>query len=111
MRVIDYLLGRDLEPNGSESRTITRGEEYGPALLPSSRTALPAVSETTALRVADVFAAVRVLADAVASLPPRVYRETPGGRVPAGDDQRLVALLRRPEPGSTAADLLSSVMV
>lgn len=109
-KIADYLTGRDLvEPNG-ESRTITPGTT-SEGLLPVGRTALPPVSETTALRIADVFAAVRVLADSLGSLPARVYRETPSGRVPAGEDQRLVALLRRPEPGSTAADLLSTLMV
>ena len=107
MKLIDYLRGRDLEPNGSESRTITPGTTPE-ALLPTSTTALPTVSETTALKIADVFAAVRVLADSLASLPARVYRETPGGRIPAGGDQRLALLLRRPEPGSTSADFLST---
>ena len=110
MKVIDYLRGRDLEPNGSESRTLQAGT-VPEVIAPVSRTALPTVTETTALRIADVFAAVRVLADSLASLPPRVYRQSSGGRVPAGDDQRLVALLRRPEPGSTSADLLSTAMV
>ncbi|MGH2974638.1 MAG: phage portal protein [Solirubrobacterales bacterium] len=109
-RFADYLLGRDLEPNGSESRALEAGT-VPESIPPVSRTALPTVSETTALRIADVFAAVRVLADALASLPPRVYRETSGGRVPAGEDQRLVALMRRPEPGSTSADLLSTLIV
>ena len=94
-KITDYLTGRDLvEPNG-ESRTITPGTT-SEGLLPVGRTALPPVSETTALRIADVFAAVRVLADSLASLPPRVYRETPSGRVPAGEDQRLVAAAPSP---------------
>jgi len=61
--------------------------------------------------VADAYAAVRCLADGVASLPAKVYRRTARGRVPAGDDQRLVQLLRRPWPGATAADLFSQIMV
>jgi HK97 family phage portal protein len=108
-KITDYLLGRDLE--GQESRTITRGT-VAEAWTPVTRSALPAVSETTALRCNDIFACVRVLANAVASLPPRVYRRQPNGaRVPSGDDQRLVQLLRRPEPGSTSADLFSTLMV
>lgn len=113
-RIADYIYGRDLEPNGAESRTLSPGsarEGISTALYPISSTALPNVTEAAALRIADVYAACRVLADGVASLPPRVYRDTPGGRVPAGEDQRLVALLRRPSPGSTSADLFSTAMV
>lgn len=58
-----------------------------------------------------MYAAIRVIADGVASLPPKVYRETSSGRVPAGDDQQLAQLLRRPSPGSTSADLFSTAMV
>ncbi len=113
-RISDYLTGRDLVETGSESRTLTRGAEaetfaYTPATSP---TALPAISETNALRIADIFACVRVLANAIGSLPPRVYRRLDdGSRRPAGEDQRLVQLLRRPEPGSTSADLLGSIML
>ena len=63
-----------------------------------------------ALRIADAYACVRVLSDSVASLPPRVYRKTTNGRVPVGDDQRLAALLKRPAPGSTHADLFGTVV-
>jgi HK97 family phage portal protein len=63
-----------------------------------------------ALRIADAYACVRVLSDSVASLPPNVYRKTPAGRVPVGEDQRLVALLKRPSPGSTHADLFGTAM-
>jgi HK97 family phage portal protein len=114
-RIADYLKGRDLaQPNGAESRALSPGntrEGISTALYPIRSTALPNVTEAAALRIADVYAACRVLADGVASLPPRVYRDTPGGRVPAGDDQRLVQLLRRPSPGSTSADLFSTAMV
>ena len=114
-RIADYLTGRDLvQPNGSESRSLSPGsaqEGISTALHPISTAALPTVSEVQALRIADVYAACRVLADGVASLPPRVYRDTPQGRVPAGEDQRLVALMRRPSPGSTSADLFSTAMV
>jgi HK97 family phage portal protein len=114
MGLINYLRGNDvaLLNGGAESRTLTRsGTERQQWTFPA-RTALPAISEHQALKVADVFAAVRVLANAVASLPPHVYRRQPDGtRVRAGDDQRLVQLLRRPEPGSTSADLFSGLMV
>ena len=70
------------------------------------------MTESTALRCNDIFACVGCSANAVASLPAKVYRRLPdGSRLPAGDDQRLVQLLRRPEPGSTSADLFSTAMV
>jgi hypothetical protein len=90
-KIIDYLTGADLKSrNGSELRTLQRGT-VPETILPSSRTALPSISETTALRVADLYAAVRVLADGVASLPPKVYRETPQGRVLAGVNAKALS--------------------
>ena len=82
-----------------------------PALLPYS--AAPPLNVTTAnaLRVSDAYACVPVLADSVSSLPLHVYRRTPAGRVPAGDNTRAVQLLSRPSPGSTGVDLISTVMV
>jgi HK97 family phage portal protein len=115
MGLISYLKGDDLaQPNGAEPRSLspaTTREGMSTALYPVSTTALPTVTEAAALRIADVFAACRILADGVATLPPRVYRDTPGARVPAGDDQRLAQLLRRPSPGSTSADLFSTLML
>jgi HK97 family phage portal protein len=114
-KITDFLLGRDLldEPNGSDSRRTLRPgtQQEGLSLYPPTRSALPTVTQAQALRVADCYAACRVLADGVASLPPRVYRRTPQGRIPAGDDQRLAQLLRQPSPGSTSADLFSTAMV
>jgi HK97 family phage portal protein len=105
-RIRDFLTGADLvSRNGHESRTFA----VDPLIYP--RSPLLNVTEGNALRVADAYACVRVLADAVASLPPKVYRRTPQGRVPAGDDQRLVQLLRQPSPGSTSADLFSQIVV
>jgi HK97 family phage portal protein len=69
------------------------------------------VTTSNALRVADAYACVRVLADSVSSLPLHVYRRTEAGRVPAGPDSRAVQLLDRPAPGSTGVDLISQIMV
>jgi len=83
-----------------------------PTYAPYVHTGLPReVTTANALRVADAYACVRVLADAVASLPLHVYRRTPTGRQPAGDQARAVQLLTRPSPGSTSADLASLIMV
>jgi HK97 family phage portal protein len=111
MGLIAYLTGRDLVDESRSLSLSTNRDGVATTLGPISSTALPTVTEVGALRIADVYAACRVLADGVASLPPRVYRDTNGGRVPAGDDQRLVALLRRPSPGSTSADLFSTMVV
>jgi HK97 family phage portal protein len=115
MGLINYLRGDDIalmNGNGAESRALARTGTEREQWSFAPRTSLPQVTEHQALRVADVFACVRVLANAVASLPPHVYRRQPDGtRVRAGDDQRLVQLLRRPEPGSTSADLFSGLMV
>jgi phage portal protein BeeE len=109
-KITDYLRGRDLEVNGSESRTLDAGT-VSEALLPVSKTALPAVNEMTALKIADVFSAVRCLADKLASLPVKAYRRVPQGRIPAGADARIARLLRAPSPGSTSADLIGQIVV
>jgi HK97 family phage portal protein len=67
------------------------------------------VDQFNALRVGDAWACVRVLADSISTLPVRVFRDTGSGRVPVPDG-RLSRLLARPSPGSTSADLFSSIM-
>jgi phage portal protein BeeE len=112
MGLLSYLRGEDLlGANGKpEDRALTRGNVPA-SMLPYSRSALLDVNTANALRVADAYACVRVLADSVASLPLKVYRRTTTGRVPAGADSRAVQLLERPSPGSTSADLVSQIMV
>ena len=108
-RIADYLRGRDLvQPNGAEARTIpgTSRRRWRRSPGPS----LPAVTQSTALRLARRFAAVRGW-QRVASLPPRVYRRLPEGPDPGRRGSATRALLRRPEPGSTSADLFSTAMV
>jgi HK97 family phage portal protein len=80
--------------------------------FPSLTTRAPLdVNTSNALRVSDAYACVRVLADSVSSLPLHTYRRTDAGRIPAGDNARIVQLLKRPSPGSTSVDLISQVMV
>jgi HK97 family phage portal protein len=106
-----YLKGEDVVSQNGSERALQRGYE-APVLSYMQQTALPSISEQSALKCADIFACTRVLANAIGSLPPRVYRRLQdGSRVPAGDDQRLVRLLRRPEPGSTSTDLLGGIML
>ena len=79
---------------------------------PSLLTSAPLnVTTTNALRVSDAYAAIRVLADSISSLPLHVYRRTPQGRLPAADNARAGQLLKRPSPGSTGVDLVSQILV
>jgi HK97 family phage portal protein len=89
-----------------ESRSLPPAENQLP-LLPSYTGSH--VNTSNALVIGDVWACVRVLADAASSLPLHVYREIEDGRerVRSG---RLVELLDRPGPGVTQADLISSLM-
>lgn len=48
---------------------------------------------------------MRLLADTISTLPWHVYRRTEQGGVPAGENARIVQLLKRPSPGSTVVDL------
>ena len=106
MGLISYLKGADVL---DESRTLTAGT-VAESWTPITRTAVPTITEQTALKVTDLYACVRVLADGIASLTPRVFRRTPQGRIEACPDQRLVALFKSPSPGTTAADLFSTAM-
>jgi len=104
MRLISTLTRRKAEDRSLAPPQTRPG-------LPWGTTAPLDVTQDNALRVADAYACIRVLADSVASLPPKVFRHTDQGRVPAGPDARLVQLLQSPSPGATSADLFSQVMV
>jgi HK97 family phage portal protein len=116
MGLLSYLRGDHIEIPSiepAENRTLTTANVPG-VMLPygrhhGHRDVLNATPGNV-LRIADAYSCVRVLSDAVASLPPRIYRRTPTGRIPVGDDQRLAALLRMPSPGSTSADLFGCIM-
>jgi len=80
--------------------------------FPSLTTGAPLnVTTANALRVSDAFACIRVLADGISTLPLHAYRRTATGRQPAGDNARVVQLLKRPAPGSTSVDLVSQIVV
>lgn len=68
------------------------------------------VTQSNALQISDVFAAVRVLADGVASLPLVAYRRQ-GEQRQRIDGGPLVELLRRPSPTQTRGALLGTLMV
>jgi HK97 family phage portal protein len=109
-RIKDFLTGKDLvSQDGSESRTLAPPPTR-PGCLPWLTSAPLDVTESNWSSVSDAWACVRLLSDSVASLPPHVYRKTDAGRVEAGPDSRLRALLQTPSPGSTSADLFSQAM-
>ncbi|MEJ7787448.1 MAG: phage portal protein [Solirubrobacteraceae bacterium] len=62
----------------------------------------------TALRIGDVWAAVRVLSDAAASVPLIAYRRTPEGRTRATG--HLADLLAKPSAATTQAGLIGQTM-
>jgi HK97 family phage portal protein len=97
--------------NRSEKRSLPAPENQLPLAAYPSSPIWPyrAITPAAALLIADVWAAVRVLADAASSLPLHVFRRVGDGRerVVSG---RLVDLLERPGPGTSQADLVSSLM-
>lgn len=96
---------------GGERATSTLkhpSQELRQALGVSDITGDAATAEA-AMRHADVFACIRVLADSVGSLPLIVYRRTDQGRERAA--QSLAGqLLHRPAPNLTQAAFISTVM-
>src|SRR5688500_17431049 len=93
----------NLRGDRSETRSLPPAENELPLMAAYNGAT---VTPTAALAIADVWAAVRVLADAASSLPLHVYRKTSDGRegVTGG---KLNDLLDRPSPGTSQADLIS----
>jgi phage portal protein BeeE len=91
----------------NEERSIPDG---GP-VWPTNGWAPSAYSSTPerALQVGDVWACVRVLADAAASVPLVPYRRRDSGRVRLGSG-RLAGLLDRPAPATTQANLVAQMV-
>lgn len=71
------------------------------------------ISGSEALRVSTVFACVRVLADGVAQVPLKVYRQSPDGkqRVPARNLPLYDVLHRRPNKFQTSFEYRETVMM
>lgn len=69
------------------------------------------VSTTTAFRHADVYACVRVISDAGATIPLKSYKDTDTGRniIPATPGS-TASLLRQPAPGVSQANLIASTL-
>ncbi len=96
---------RLLRRTRAEDRTLSLTElRLQPAL-----TAVPLVTPSEALGNPDVYACVRVLADAASSCPLVTYRRLPdGGRQRASG--RTAELLRNPSEGATQAGLVATVL-
>jgi HK97 family phage portal protein len=91
----------------SEQRTIPDGGPVWPnnGWAPSAYASTP----ERALQVGDVWACVRVLADAAASVPLIPYRRSDSGRVRLSTG-RLADLLDRPAPATTQANLIAQLV-
>jgi HK97 family phage portal protein len=91
-----------------EERTLTP-ESLPATMLPDVGATTTSIDQTTWPQVADVHACIRLLCDAVSSLPLNVYRTTSTGRQAVGPDARISQLLARPSPGCTVCDLLGKM--
>jgi HK97 family phage portal protein len=87
-----------------EERTLSHWPTW-----PSSSATPPALAPQEALQIADIWACVRVLADAAASLPLVPYRRLDQGRERLYSG-RLHALLQRPAPATTQANLVGQLV-
>jgi HK97 family phage portal protein len=90
----------------TEDRALTTANV--PPVMLASAPGGQTVTPSNALAVADVFAAVRCLSDAAASIPLIPYRKTADGRTRA--EGRLADLLRQPAPATTQANLIGQAM-
>jgi len=111
MGLISWLKGEDVL-SGDETRALVpdRNLREGYQLpLPAAYTG-STVTPAQAMAIGDVFAAVRVLADAASSLPLHVYRRREDGARDRVTSGKLVDLLDKPGPGQTQADLVSTLM-
>ncbi|WP_405769296.1 phage portal protein [Actinacidiphila glaucinigra] len=86
-----------------QQRAITFQDVWGSG---GDATLLGHSGQERALRLAPVYAATRLLADSVASLPLRSYRQTPSGRTPA----LAPSLFRRPAAVGTRYDWMHRCM-
>jgi HK97 family phage portal protein len=111
MGLMSWLRGEDIVSRDivsrDETRTFPRPDNE---LSLSGLYVASPIAPAEALAIADVWAAVRCLADAASSLPLHVYRRRDDGgrdRVTSG---RLVELLDRPGLAMTQSDFTSQLM-
>ncbi len=89
-----------------EDRTLTAGTV--PAVMLSSTPGGTTVTPNSALAIADVWACIRTLSYAAASVPLIPYRRTADGRERATG--ALADLLRNPAPATTQSALIGQLM-
>lgn len=92
---------RRLLPAGKKNSTLELFREiYGGRTSKAGQS----VNLKTALQVATVFACVRVIADGIAQVPLKLFRESPDGksRQPAKEHPLYWILFRRPNPWQTS---------
>jgi len=95
----------------TEDRALSVESGFFPSVMLKPTATGQPVSVRTALRVPEVWACCRVLSDAAASLPLRLYRSTAdGGRVEVTTGQTF-ELLARPAPAVTAGNLIGSIVL
>lgn len=90
----------------AEDRALTSATV--PFVMLSSPLGATSISPANPMAVADVFAAVRCLSDAAASIPLIPYRKTADGRTRG--EGRLADLLRQPAPATTQANLVGPIV-
>lgn len=71
----------------------------------------PEVTDTTALTLAAVFGAVKILAEDVATVPLKVYRRLKEGKEEAGDHSLYPVLHDAPNPEMSSTDFRESMMM
>src|SRR4051794_20391461 len=101
------FLSRKLARTPDEERMLTVANV--PPLMLRPTASGVRVTRANALFIADVYAAVRVLSEAVASLPLAVYRRRGGERTRVHGGG-LADLLDRPSPAQTRSALLGTLM-
>jgi phage portal protein BeeE len=115
--LLRYLRGDDLledrsDKRDSESRSLPRPENELPlagAYVQYGAFGEKTITPSAALGIGDVWACVRVPADAASSLPLHTYRDSGDGRARVRSG-RLPLLLGRPGPATSQADLISSLI-
>lgn len=69
------------------------------------------VTLDSALQISAVWAAVRITAETIGSLPFMLYRRTPEGRVPAVDHPLYLVLTQRPNRYQTVVEFWESIVM
>ncbi|MFH6687460.1 phage portal protein [Cellulosimicrobium funkei] len=88
----------------------TRGLKHLPSLGGRSTASSVVVTPERSLQVASVYGAVRILSEAVASLPTGLYKRTPGYRTRIESHRLADLLLEQPNPAIDAGEYWRTAM-